>query len=93
MNAKALGLTVDMTTNRTYPGPSMNYKTTQAQASNYLLSSNLNSTALFASTLRKFAYANYMSTQTALLGTDYSGYDITIDTTDIDAYVAQICAF
>jgi len=48
---------------------------------------------MFASTLRKFAYANYMATQTALLGTDYTGYNISVDTTDIDRYVAEICSF
>lgn len=34
-----------------------------------------------------------MATQTALLGVDYTGYDIQIDTTDIDKYALQLCKF
>lgn len=61
-DASRLNLKVDITSNRTYPGPNMDYKSTQAKSSNYVLSSNLNSSALFAKTLRKVAYAGYMST-------------------------------
>jgi len=61
--------------------------------SNYLLSKNIYSAALFGTALRKFAYANYMATQNALLGTDYSGFNITIDTSDLDTYTHLICEF
>jgi hypothetical protein len=92
-NAKTLNLQVDMTTNRTYSGASVNYIPTQTKASNYLLSNALNTTALFARTIRKLAYSSYMSMQKTIYGDDYSGYNIEIDYTDIDFYTKQICAF
>jgi len=88
-----LDLSVDITSDRTYPGPNMNYLPGQAKSSNYVLSQSLYSAALFAKTLRKVAYASYMSTQTAMFGTDYAGYTIEIDYTDIDYYTEQICTF
>jgi hypothetical protein len=43
-----LNLKVDILSDRTYSGPSMNYKTNQAQASNYALSTGLYTAANFA---------------------------------------------
>jgi len=57
------------------------------------LSENLFNAAMFAKVLRQTAYANYMATQTALLGTDFTGYTIVIDTTDIDSYNSSNCVF
>jgi hypothetical protein len=36
-DSSVLGLKVDLTTNRTYPGPSMNYQNTLSQSSNYIM--------------------------------------------------------
>ena len=58
-----LKLVSNMLTNKTYPGPSMNYVPSQVKSSNYILSESLYSAGLFATALRKGAYAMYMSTQ------------------------------
>jgi hypothetical protein len=61
-DSQVLGLNVDMTTNRTYPGPSMNYFNTEALANNYIMNVTIFTQAQFSTTIRQTAYAIYMAT-------------------------------
>ena len=55
-----LNLNVDITSDRTYPGPSMDYKSGQAKSSNYVLSESISAAAAYAKALRKAAYSGYI---------------------------------
>jgi hypothetical protein len=61
-DSAVLGLKVDLATNRTYPGPTMNYQSTVSQGNNYLMNMTLFTQAQFSTTIRQSAYAIYLAT-------------------------------